>query len=139
MQSILKLLNIFVKHLVSHLQELGLFEENFWSAKLKTSKSQFFARYAGTKDKKAITRQYMTFESVSSQNLLSLNQHPILSKWNFIFFNFYSIKMFKFCIQFEKNRFKCCKIGNLEYVDKHLRLGELSGNSFKVTVSNGSF
>src|SRR5688572_21654039 len=61
--------------------------------------------YAGTKDKQAKSTQRMCFPHIEARGLLQLNEGS-----NFL------------------------KLGNCCYSRTHLRLGELSGNHFKIVI-----
>ena len=65
--------------------------------------------YAGIKDKRAKTSQLITFRRVKAKRLAGVNKgHPQV------------------------------KLGNFCYVDKHLRLGDLIGNRFRIVIRDVS-
>ena len=63
--------------------------------------------YAGIKDKRAKTSQLITFRRINAKRLVGLNK-----------------------------RRSQIKLGNFCYVDKHIKLGDLTGNKFRIVIRN---
>ncbi|KAI6652314.1 hypothetical protein LOD99_7329 [Oopsacas minuta] len=63
--------------------------------------------YAGIKDKRAKTSQLITFRRMNAKRLVGLNKAK-----------------------------SHIKLGNFSYVDKHLKLGDLTGNKFRIVIRN---
>lgn len=81
--------------------------------------------YAGMKDKRGITSQFCTIYRKTPETILTLNSRD--NKSNAKRFGGGNTR---------SGGSSIIKVGNFEYVDKDIRLGELSGNRFDIVLRN---